>query len=99
MSCPSLSRCFEIAIHPILCFSCHLIIQIISLPIRYPPPSRSSPGQKRKIKITSQLTRRQALLDLVGLVGILEVEGIKEAFSAELQLDVLGLCGFLEPGA
>ena len=60
---------------------------------------RLPPLQKKNIKIMSELTWRQALLDLVGLVGILEVEGIQETLSSELQLDVLGLCGFLEAGA
>jgi hypothetical protein len=45
-----------------------------------------------------RLTRRQGLLDLIGLVGVLEFEGVQETLSAELELDVLALCGFLQAG-
>jgi hypothetical protein len=38
------------------------------------------------------------LLDLIGLVGVLEFEGVQETLSAELELDVLALCGFLQAG-
>jgi len=39
------------------------------------------------------------LLDLVGLVGVLELEGIEESLSAELELDVLALGGLVYAGA
>lgn len=43
-------------------------------------------------------TRRQALLELLGLVGILKDEGIDEARSPDLELDVVGLGVLLYAG-
>lgn len=38
------------------------------------------------------------MLDLIGLVGVLEFEGVEETLSAELELDVLALGGLLQAG-
>lgn len=44
------------------------------------------------------LTRGQALLELGGLVGVLQDEGVEEAFAADLELDLLALAVALDPG-
>lgn len=46
----------------------------------------SQPGEQLVV-----LTRRQALLDLVGLVRVLEDQGVEVSMASDLQLDVLGL--------
>lgn len=43
-------------------------------------------------------TRGKALLELVGLVGVLEDKGVQEALAADLELDLLGLAVLLDPG-
>ena len=45
-----------------------------------------------------QRTRGKALLELVGLVGVLENKGVQEALAADLELDLLGLAVLLDPG-
>lgn len=64
------------------------------------PPRKHGKPKRTVDKLYKQgrLTRRQRLLDLVGLVRVLEFEGVEEALSAELELDVLALCGFLQAG-
>lgn len=44
-------------------------------------------------------TRGQALLELVGLVGVLQGQGVDEAVAADLELDLLGLAVALDPGS
>lgn len=46
----------------------------------------------------SERTWGQALLQLVGLVGILQDESVDEALAADLELDLLGLAVTLDPG-
>lgn len=43
-------------------------------------------------------TRRQALLQLLGLVGILQDEGVQVAVAADLELGRVGLAVALDPG-
>lgn len=43
-------------------------------------------------------TRGKGLLELVGLVGVLQGEGVQEALAADLELDLLGLAVALDPG-
>lgn len=43
-------------------------------------------------------TRRQALLELVGLLGVLQDKGVDVALAADLELDLLGLAVALDPG-
>ena len=43
-------------------------------------------------------TRGQGLLELVGLVGVLQDKGVDEALAANLELDLLGLAVALDPG-
>lgn len=43
-------------------------------------------------------TRRQALLELIGLVGVLQDKRVDEALAADLELDLLGLAVALDPG-
>jgi hypothetical protein len=44
-------------------------------------------------------TRRQALLQLLGLIGVLEDQGVQVSLASDLELDVLGLCALLDPGS
>lgn len=44
-------------------------------------------------------TRRQALLQLVGLVGVLQDKGVDEALAADLELDLLGVAVALDAGS
>jgi hypothetical protein len=48
--------------------------------------------------IRSKRTRRQALLELVGLVRILENESVQEAVAADLELGLAGLAAALDAG-
>lgn len=43
-------------------------------------------------------TRRQALLQLVGLVGVLEHQGVQVALAPDLELGQAGLLALLDPG-
>ena len=43
-------------------------------------------------------TRRQALLEFIGFVRILQHQRVQEALASDLEFDVLGLDGFLDPG-
>lgn len=43
-------------------------------------------------------TGRQGLLELLGLVRILEDQGVEEPMAADLELDLLGLLVLLDPG-
>lgn len=43
-------------------------------------------------------TRGQALLELVGLVGVLQDKGVEGAVAADLELGLLGLAVALDPG-
>lgn len=43
-------------------------------------------------------TRGKALLELVGLVGVLEDKGVQEALTADLELGLLVLTVALDPG-
>lgn len=43
-------------------------------------------------------TRGKALLELVGLLGVLEDKGVQEALAADLELDLLVLAVLLDPG-
>jgi hypothetical protein len=58
-----------------------------------------SPEPIKHIEKQPELTRRQTLLDLIGLVRVLQDERVQEPLAPELQLDVLALGGFLEAGA
>ena len=49
------------------------------------------------LKRESERTRRQTLLQLIGLVGVLEDKGVEEAVASDLELDVVGLCAALYP--
>lgn len=42
-------------------------------------------------------TRRQALLQLLGLLGVLEHQGVEVLLAADLELDVLALLVLLDP--
>ena len=46
----------------------------------------------------SKRTRGQALLELVGLVGVLQDEGVEVAVAADLELGLLGLAVLLDAG-
>lgn len=46
----------------------------------------------------AERTRRQALLQLVGLVGILQDEGVQETVAADLELGLVGLTALLDAG-
>lgn len=46
-----------------------------------------------------QRTWGQALLELVGLVGVLQGKGVDEALAADLELDLLGLTVALDAGS
>lgn len=46
-----------------------------------------------------QRTWGQALLELVGLVGVLQGKGVDEALAADLELDLLGLAVALDAGS
>lgn len=48
--------------------------------------------------ILSKRTRRQALLELVGLVRVLENESVQEAVAADLELGLAGLAVALDTG-
>jgi hypothetical protein len=43
-------------------------------------------------------TRRKALLELVGLVGVLEDKSVHESLAADLELGLAGLGATLDPG-
>lgn len=43
-------------------------------------------------------TGRQALLELLGLVRVLEDQGVEEPLAADLELDLLGVLVLLDPG-
>ena len=43
-------------------------------------------------------TRGQALLELLGLVRVLEDQGVQEPLAADLELDLLGVLVLLDPG-
>jgi hypothetical protein len=43
-------------------------------------------------------TRRQALLQLLGLVGVLEDKGVQVSLAADLELDLLAVGVLLDPG-
>lgn len=43
-------------------------------------------------------TRRKALLELVGLVGVLEDKSVQESVAADLELGLAGLAVTLDPG-
>lgn len=45
----------------------------------------------------SSHTGRQALLQLLGLVGVLEHQGVQVLLAADLELDVVGLLVLLDP--
>lgn len=68
--------------------SCHSLLST------FPTCPLAASTTRRK----GRLTRRQGLLDLIGLVGVLELESVEETLSAELELDILALCGFLQAG-
>lgn len=42
-------------------------------------------------------TRRKGLLQLVGLVGVLEHQGVEVLLASDLELDVVGLLALLDP--
>lgn len=42
-------------------------------------------------------TRGQGLLELIGLVGVLQDEGVDETLAADLELNLLGLAVALDP--
>jgi hypothetical protein len=54
--------------------------------------------QEKKTLLMDVRTRRQALLQLVGLVGILQDEGVQEAVAADLELGLVGRAAALDPG-
>ena len=43
-------------------------------------------------------TGRERLLQLLGLVGVLEHQGVEVLLAADLELDVVGLLVLLDPG-
>jgi hypothetical protein len=53
------------------------------------PPSRLSSWKP---------TGRQALLELLGLLRVLEDQGVEEPLAADLELDLLGVLVLLDPG-
>lgn len=65
-----------------------LWVSSVSLPQR---PSYLSSGQRFR-------TRRQALLQLLGLLGVLHDQGVQVALAADLELDLLRLGVLLDPG-
>lgn len=56
--------------------------------------SKNQTASQRKGK----RTWGQALLKLIGLVGVLQDEGVDEAVAADLELDLLGLAVALDAG-
>ena len=61
----------------------------------HPSISRKS----RRVIRVNERTRRQALLQLVGLVGVLQDEGVDEALAADLELDLLVVAVALDAGS
>jgi hypothetical protein len=72
---------------------------LVSLALLWLPWDPESPNPTKHIEKQPELTRRQTLLDLIGLVRVLQDERVQEPLAPELQLDVLALGGFLEAGA
>jgi len=56
-------------------------------------------GVVESVRVPGEPTGRQALLELLGLVGVLEHKGIQEPLAADLELDLLGLRVLLDPGS
>lgn len=57
-------------------------------------------GRNEKVvesRILTQRTRRQALLQLLGLLSVLENQGVEVSLAADLELDVVALLVLLDP--
>lgn len=65
------------------------------------PPSGISfdpSNNSDSVTMRSKRTRGQALLELVGLVGVLQDKGVKVAVAADLELGLLVLAVLLDAG-
>ena len=49
------------------------------------------------VSTTGDPTRGERLLELLGLVGVLENQGVEVLLAADLELDVVGLLALLDP--
>lgn len=58
---------------------------------------RASHRGRMRTKIMGARTGRQALLQLLGLVGVLEHQGVEMALAADLELDIVCLLVLLDP--
>lgn len=56
-------------------------------------------GIVESVRVPGEPTGRQALLELLGLVGVFKHKGIQEPLAADLELDLLGLRVLLDPGS
>lgn len=66
------------------------------------PPPLDTPHAARNIVewviVGQRRTRGQGLLELVGLLGVLQDESVDETLAADLELDLLALAVALDPG-